>query len=311
MIWLSQHRLRVGVIAATVLCARIAAAGGDAAGSLGTGGTATGDISRTDGETDRISIDVIDGTTLAVALKATFNATIAMTDPDGVPVALSLAGSGTERGSIEIAHGGTFQIAIASADGSQGLYKLTVKQTVPRTIDVAGTGNDTVEFGMLAGGKVSCTIAPAPGSSGSPQIAQLADPNGADLLTAPVVVRGRAAKLTPTTAAVAGTYRLTIADDAGSAWTGHLVRRAPRGHGVSLRLANGIDAVSFRGDGVNAVFSRHCASCHGWASSYSGVRRYAFDAIARMTKGIMPPGGGLSSAEIALVKTWISTGRQP
>ena len=78
-----------------------------------------------------------------------------------------------------------------------------------------------------------------------------------------------------------------------------------------LHLANGLAAIAFRADGVAAVFARHCASCHAWASSYRGVRSHAFDAIARMTSGSMPPGGGLSGAEIALVKVWISSGRRP
>ena len=162
----------------------------------------------------------------------------------------------------------------------------------------------TVDFGMPAGGKVGATVASA-------EITQLADPNGLELLATPIVVRGRAAKLPPTSTAVAGTYHLTVTGNAGGAWTGRITRRVPRLHGTSLRLANGLDAISYRGGGVNDVFQRNCASCHGWASSYSGVRQYAFDAIARMERHIMPPGGGLSAADIALVKAWISTGRQP
>jgi hypothetical protein len=295
------------MLAAALLAsfARSATAGGDASGTLAAGGTATGDISRTDGETDRIDVELVAGATLSVALKGTFRATVVLTDPDGAPVALGLAGTGQQRGSIDVARGGTYRFAVASADGSQGVYKLVAKQTWPRSVTISGNGTSTVDVGMPAGGKLGVSVS----GTGSPEITGLLDPNGLELLNAPVLVHGRAAKLPATTVAVAGIFEVTVTSD--GAWTGRITRHVPRMASTRLHLENGLDAVSFRNDGVAAVFSRHCASCHEWASSYSGVRRYAFDAIARMTNGVMPPGGGLSGAEIALVRTWITTGRKP
>ena len=288
---------------------RRATAAGDATGSLGAGGTVTGDVSRPAGETDRIAIDLVAGATLVVTVRATFDATVVLRDPDGLPVQLDLAGTARRRGSVDVVRTGSYEFAVGSADGSQGLYKLSAKQSWLRAIDVVGTGPAVVDFGMPAGGKVACTLSPSSGATA--EIAQLVDPNGLELLSTPVVVRGRTAKLRPTTIGAAGTCHLRIdAGDAG-AWSARIIRRVPHLRPTTLRLSNGLDPVSYRNDGVGMVFSRHCASCHGWATSYAGVRQYAYDAYARMKKGIMPPGGGLSSAEIALVKTWISTGRQP
>jgi mono/diheme cytochrome c family protein len=78
-----------------------------------------------------------------------------------------------------------------------------------------------------------------------------------------------------------------------------------------VRLTNGIDPISFRADGVASVFSRHCAGCHGFATSYEGVRGKAQKALGRMTSGSMPPGGGVPPEEIALVRLWIGKGMRP
>ena len=308
---LRSSRIAAGLVAATVLRGAIAFAGGDTSGHLGAGGTASGDISRTAGETDRVTIDVVEGATLSITFKPTFQAGVVLTDPDGTPVPLALAGTGRQRGSIDVARGGTYTLAIASADGSQGLYKLVARQSLPPTIDIGGEGSATIAFGMPAGGRIGCVVAPAPGAAELPEIARLVDPNGRELVARPIVVRGRSAKLPPIAASAAGTYELTIADAETSAWSGRITRRVRRARPVVLRLANGLDTVSFRGDGVGDVFRSHCASCHGWASSYAGVRRYAFDAISRMASGAMPPGGNVPGAGIGLVRAWISTGRQP
>jgi mono/diheme cytochrome c family protein len=309
----SRHafrRLRAAAVAATLLRGGVALAAGDATGRVGPRGTVTGDISRTAGETDRITIDLASGATLLVSFRATFSATLALSDPDGVPVPIALTGGSRGRASVAIARGGTYEVAVASSDGTQGLYRLGLKQTWPRAVPVSGSGSATLDFGMPAGGKMSCVLSPAAGASGPPQITHLVDPGGLEMLPAPVV-GGRVIKLPPTTASVEGMYHLTIDADATGAWTGRLLRRVPRVAPETLKLANGLDTVSFRSDGVGAVFSRRCASCHGWAASYGGVRQYARAAVGRMATGVMPPGGGVSSAEVALVKTWIATGMRP
>ena len=309
----SRHafpRLRVTALAATLLRGGIALAAGDATGRVGPRSTVTGDISRTAGETDRITVDLGIGAALVVNFHATFSATLTLSDPDGAPVPVVLSGGRRGRASVEIARAGTYEIAIASADGTQGLSRLGLKQVWPRMVPISGSGSATIDFGMPAGGKMSCILSPGAGASGPPEITHLVDPGSLELLSSPVV-GGRVTKLLPTTASVEGMYHLTIDADGTGAWTGRLMRRVPRVAPDTLKLANGLDTVSFRGDGVGAVFSRHCESCHGWASSYGGVRQYARAAVGRMATGVMPPGGGVLSAEVALVKTWIATGMRP
>jgi hypothetical protein len=308
------RRTRRIAIAAGVMLALTATAraSGDATGSLGAGGTVHGDISKTDGETDRITIDLDAGATLELGLTATFQASLVLTDPDAVPIDLAFTSGSRLRTSITITKSGTHTLAIASADGMQGGYAIVARQKWFHTIPISGSGEQVIDVPVPAGGKVACTVGPASGAVGLPQIRGLADPNGAELLQGTITPRGRIARLKPTTLPTAGSYRLTIApSDDTSAWIGRVTRIVPRLHSTSLRLANGLDQVSFRGDAVGAVFARHCSPCHGWATSYRGVRSYARTALARMASGSMPPGGGVSGGEIALVRAWIATGMKP
>jgi hypothetical protein len=306
---------RSWVISMTILGVALAAsafASGDESGSIGAGGTVNGDISKAPGETDRIALQLDAGATLEITLRTTFTATVVVTGPDAIPLALALDGRGRRRGSIVVAAGGAHELAISSADGSQGLYTLIAKQKWPRDIPISGTGTQTIAVGAPAGARLACTVEPANGQSGAPEIAGLVDPDGAAMLASPIPMSGRAAKLPPTTASVAGTYHLTIATtDGASRWVGRITRTVPHTAPVALRLKNGLDTISFRDDGVGGVFARHCASCHDWASSYAGVRLYANAARARIVGGSMPPGGGLTATEIGLVKAWIATGRRP
>jgi hypothetical protein len=289
-----------------------ASAAGDMAGTLGGGGTANGDISEAAGETDHITIDLDADATLEITLRTTFDAAVVLTGPDAAPVPVALDGRGRRRASVVVAKGGSYEVAISSADGSQGFYTLIAKQKWPRQIPISGSGTQTVDVGAPAGAKLSCTVGRASGQAGSPEIAQLAAPDGTDLLARPVTASGRLAKLAPTAVSISGVYALTIATtDGTSRWVGRVTRTVPRVAPTALRLTNGLDTISFRDDGVSGVFTRHCASCHDWASSYPGVRRYAFAARARMVSGSMPPGGGLTASEVGLVKAWISTGRRP
>ena len=284
----------------------------DATGSLGRGGTVHGDISRTAGETDRVTIDLDAGSTLQLRLTSTFQASLALTDPDASPMDLGFTSGTRLRASIPITKSGTHTLAIGSADGSQGNYAIVAKTQWARTIPIVGSGEQVIDVPMPAGARLGCTVGAARGAVSVPQIRGLADPNGSELLQGTITSKGRVARLRPTTVSTSGTYRLAIApNDETSAWTGHVTRIVPRTPSTSLKLTNGLDEISFRDDGVSAIFTRHCASCHGFATSYRGVRSEARAALGKMASGAMPPGGGISRAEIALVRAWIATGMNP
>lgn len=279
---------------------------------MGAGGIVHGDISRTAGETDRVTIDLEAGATLRISLTATFRADLVLTDPEGAPVDLGFAGGTRLHTSITVASAGVHQLAIASADGSQGLYTLAAKPKWARTIPIAGTGEQVVEVAMPADSRIACRVVRAAGATGSPRIVRLQDPNGASLLASAVEPRGNVARLTPTSTSTAGVYHLTIAPtDGTSSWSGTLTRSVPPVRSTSLRLTNGLDAISFKADGVAGIFYRSCSRCHGWAFTYGGVRAYAQKALGRITSGSMPPGGGVSPGEVALIKAWIATGMRP
>jgi len=289
-----------------------ASAGGDASGHLGSGGTARGDISESPGETDRITIDLDAGATLDLTLKATFRASLVLTDPASTPIDLEFAGGTRFRTTVQIVEPGTYQLAISSVDGTQGGYTLIAKERWTRALPISGSGMQVVAVPLPAGSRIACVVAAARGAAAPPEIVGLADPNGASLLQGAIAPKGRAARLAPTTVTGAGIYDLTIAPiDGTSAWVGRVTRIVPHVVPTSLRLANGLTEVSFSGDGVGALFMSRCASCHGFASSYGGVRGHARDALARMASGSMPPGGGVSAAEIGLVRAWIATGTKP
>jgi mono/diheme cytochrome c family protein len=289
-----------------------ARASGDATGDLGHGGTVHGDISRTAGETDRITLDLQAGAALDLRLTATFQATLTLTDADAVPIDLGFTSGMRLHASIPITKSGIHTLAIASADGSQGSYAIVAKTQWARTVPVSGSGEQVIDVPVPAGAKIGCTVGAARGAAGVPQIRSLADPNGTELLQGAITATGRIARLRPTTASTGGTYRLAVApDDGTSAWTGHVTRIVPRIPPTRLKLANGLDDISFRDDGVQAIFSRHCAPCHGFATSYQSVRSEARVALGKMASGAMPPGGGISRAEVALVRAWISTGMNP
>jgi len=314
-----ERSTTVRALAAIALCAVTAggprmarAQGGDASGALGSGGTAHGDIAKRAGETDHVTIELDAGATLVVDLRATFQATLVLADPDGAPVDLGTTAGTRLSASIPVATAGLYTFAIASADGTQGIYALRVRQSWPHTIAISGSGAQEVDVPMPAGAKLSGVVGRRRGASGAPRIDGLLDPNGMEMLAEPLEAKGNVVRMPPASTTAAGVYRLRIGTtDGSSAWTGTLRRRVPHQAPTSLRLANGLDALSFRADGVGAVFSTHCAPCHGWATSYGSVRGNARAALGRMLSGAMPPGGGLSRAEIALVQAWIKTGMNP
>lgn len=302
------------VVAAVALLAvaSSASAAGDASGHLGSGGTVRGDVSKAPGETDRITIDLDAGATLDLTLKATFQASLVLTDPTSTPVDLGFAGGTRFRTRVQIVDPGTYQLAIASVDGTQGGYTIIAKERWARTLRISGSGMQVIGVPVPAGSKVACVVAAARGAAQPPEILGLIDPNGASLLEGAITPKGKTARLAPTAVAAAGIYDLTIAPtDGSSAWAGRVTRILPHVAPTSLNLTNGLTVVSFGADGVGAFFASHCASCHGFASSYAGVRGHARDALARMASGSMPPGGGVSAGDIGLVRAWIATGTKP
>ena len=312
---MNGRRIAVVVSVAVALgtiafCADVARAEGDATGSLAAGGTAHGDISSRAGEHDGITVDAGQGATLRVSLRASFAARLEVTDPDGAPAGVA-SGRRIDL-ALAVATAGTYTLAVQSADGSQGTYTLAAKPQWPRTIQIAGAGQHAIDVGLPAGAKLSCIVTGARGAAAPPRIVGLDGPDGAPLLAGVIEPRGSIARLGPTVAPTAGIYRLTIApSDGASAWSGRVVRTLPRLRPVALRLTNGLTPISFRAGGVGAVFAQHCAGCHGWATSLDGVRAYASGALSRMASGSMPPSGGVSAREIALVRTWIATGMRP
>jgi hypothetical protein len=299
-------------IAATLLSAGRARAKGDNAGSLGSGGRARGDISKDPGETDRITVDLAAGATLSVVFSASFHAEVSLAGQDGAPVDLGpRKGSAIRAKGIPVPTTGTYAFAVSSTDGSQGLYSLKVTQSWPRVIAVSGSGTSVVDVGMPAGGKIACVVRDTSGAAGEAQILSLRDPGGTNILPQAIGSRGAVARLAPTAAPGAGVYQLTLGTSGASAWSARVTREAPPVPQARLVLTNGLNTISFAADGVGGVFLRHCSSCHSWASTYGGVRAYVFGALGRMQSGSMPPSGGVSANEVALVREWVHTGRQP
>lgn len=297
------------VLAALVTAAQPAAAKGDNAGTLGAGGRARGDISRDAGETDRITVTLDAGALVTVRFSATFAASVAVTGPDGTPV--DLGGSGPKIRVVDLpaTASGAYVFAIASSDGSQGVYTLLVRERWERVLAVSGAGAQTVDVAMPAGGTLACVVRSAPGAAGHPRIAGLESPDGHELLQTPLEA-GRVVKLPAQATPVAGVYHLAIdTTDAGSAWSGRITRTVRAVATTQLDLRNGLDVVSFSGDGVARVFSQNCGRCHGWALSYAGVREFIARALPRIVGGSMPPGGRLPASQIALIRTWIQTGK--
>jgi hypothetical protein len=284
---------------------------GNNAGDLGSGGRVKGDISRDAGETDLIAVTLDEGAALTIRFSASFTAHLVVSGPDGSPVDVGAKdGSRVIVPGRLVATGGRYEIAISSADGSQGLYSLVVKQGWPRTLTVAGAGRQVVDVALPAQAKLACVVRAAPGAAGHPEIVALDDPADTGLLQSPIVATRNAAKLPATPVTLSGVYHLTVdATDGTSAWKAIVTRALPAATRTSLDLKNGLDQVSFRDDGVGAVFSRRCSDCHGWATSYGGVRAHLDRALARISQKSMPPGGGLSDREIALIVSWVRTGK--
>lgn len=77
------------------------------------------------------------------------------------------------------------------------------------------------------------------------------------------------------------------------------------------------------GDGlpcdVQNVLAKNCWECHGETPSqkapnslitFDQLSKYADEAISRMKDGSMPPGGGVSADDIAVIENWVKGGKQ-
>ncbi|MCE9638392.1 MAG: hypothetical protein K8T90_22045 [Planctomycetes bacterium] len=296
-------------LAAAAFSPTTARATGDMIGSLGSGGVAKGDISLKAGETDRIGADLDAGTTADIAFSASFQATLVFTDPDGKTVNTGFtSGTKLKLKAFPIATAGTYAFAVSSADGSQGVYSLVVKENWAKTIPIDGFGRQTIDFSMPASGKISAVVTRGKSAPGRPRILDLSSPGG-PLLPAPIEPKGNSVKLPAVPTTQAGWYHLTVAaDDSISSFQGKITRTVRASKPAHVSLINGIDAVSWSNAGVDNVFKRNCAGCHSWAGSWGGARAYARNALGRMKSGNMPPGGRVPAEQISLVQQWIATG---
>jgi hypothetical protein len=291
------------------LAAPRALATGDRSGDLGAAGAATGDISREAGETDRVGITLVAGTPVNIAFKADFAPLLVLTDPEGAALDLGteVAGGKLKLRGFRAAATGRFELAVSSADGTQGTWSLVVRPAWKRKEKVSGTGDGFAQVQMPAGGFLSAKFR----ARSTPSLVRMTDPDGREVL-GPIPGSGRVVRVPVFAAPLAGTYVLDIhVDDGVSRWSGKIVRRVPKTPAATLDLTNGLTPLRFEADGIELLFSSRCAGCHDFARSYGGVRTYAREAVARMRSGSMPKGGPrIPADQIRLVEMWIETGMQ-
>ncbi len=284
---------------------------GPNAGTLLEGGTAKGDISKLEGEEDRISVRLVQGSRLDVTFSSSFAASVTVLDPDGATVDLPLAGG--SRRSVKgwlVPRSGQHEFVVRSADGSQGRYKLSVRSKWDRKVSLDGTGETAFDVAMPAGSSLRGVIKAAPGAA-DPQIVSLSAPDGSPIVGTTVGNAG-SVKVPNTICGAEGGYRL-VADATGGigAFRVTLVRKTQRSTNVNLDLENGLSAISFEGAGIDRLFATRCAGCHDWARGYAGVRAYARASYGRMRSGSMPKDAPrIQKDDLAVVAEWIKTGMQ-
>ena len=280
------------------------------AGDLAQGGIAKGDISKTAGDLDTIGVQLAAGSALDVRWSAGFPGNVVFVDPDGQEVDLGIDAS--KSASVKawpVAKNGRHEFRIASADGSQGTYTLKAVARWEKTVVFTGTGESTFDLPMPGSSAIRGKVKPLPGAS-HPSILSLRSPADAELLVGPVVGSTGLAKLRETACATAGVYRFTATAAEGTGgFEATLKRRTPAIPIARINIRNGLDQVSYANDGVEQYFKSRCASCHGFASNYAGVRAYANLSLSKMRAGSMPPGGPrATAAQVSLVDEWIKTG---
>jgi len=279
-------------------------------GDLATGGIARADISRDAGDMDTITVTLETGETIGLSWNATFAANATFTDPTGAEVPFTLESQRMGKiTDVVVAASGVYTFSIASADGSQGLYKLKVLPKWAKTLSFEGTAQTTFDVPMPAASMLRGVVIAAAGSS-EPAILSFTSPTGSELLVAPIVGEGATVKMPPISCPDAGVYHLTVRANGGTgAYSVALKRRSSPLPKTQIDLRNGIDPISFANDGVEDYFNARCVSCHDWARTYVGVRAYSRQSLEKMKTGSMPRGGPRAdAATLTLLSQWISSG---
>jgi hypothetical protein len=308
---------------AIALVALVLVGGGRALGvsgpqtvELGTGGTVRGDISLDAGEADVVGLDLAALSRLDLTLDAEFLASLQLLGPDGVALATSTPGYFVQISGFRVLQSGRYQVRVASADGSQGLYSLKAVERWPTKV-VKGTFREpTLTFHVPEGGSVTAAVTAKPRKAWNPAITALTAPDGTQLLAAPIAGAKGAVHLPRTVAPAEGMYELDVGGGAvGVRYHAVVTVKGPKVVTTTADLRNGltpIPPVSFTGNGVDLVFSGNCAYCHAWAASYSGVVARASAASAYIRSGGMPRDSPrLNPRDVALIQSWISTGENP
>ena len=279
-------------------------------GDLGeTGGNVRGDISRDPADMDTVTVTLMSGQTVDLRWAASFAAAVQFTDPDGTAVAFSLAS--LHMGRIDdyaVTASGTYTFSISSQDGTQGAWTLRVRPHWAKTVEFQGTGQGSFDVAMPSGSALRGVVRALGG--GQPSIVSLTSPDASELLAEPIVGKAALARLPATTIQETGVYRISVEAVGGTTgFQATLHRRPPAVSRTNVDLRNGIDAISFSGDGIEMYFNQRCASCHDWARSYVGVRAFSRDSLSRMKSGSMPRGGPRTDgAFLNTFAQWISSG---
>lgn len=308
---MKTHRRTTLLLGAAALAAlasaatREAGAVGDTNAELGVGGTIRGDISTEAGEADTVGVTWVAGEPLDIVWSAGFHSALTLTDPDGLEVDLGVQGDRFRKRGFVAPKSGRFRFRVASSDGTQGFWTLSVRPAWPKKVAVQGTGDGSVTVAMPAGASMSGKIR----GTAAPTLLALMDPGDQQIL-GPVAPKKNTVTLPRTTAALDGAYTLQVdVADPSTAWSGTIVRKVRRAKLGRFSVTNGLTPVSFETDGVGKLFAKDCGSCHDWARSYVGVRSVARESLSRMRSGNMPKDAPRTgAADLSLVEQWILTG---
>lgn len=287
------------------------AAQSGAAGSLGAGGTLTGDISKEAGDEDVVTMDLLAGCTLDAKFTSAFAADVTFTAPSGATADLGWGTAPTRtRKGFPVTESGTWTFRIASADGSQGKYTLTTSTKWAKKVVLTGETGGSVSWNMPAGASVKGKVLASPAKSWTPVIDSVTAPNGSGALGAPVTGKNGVAVLKTIRATQGGEFTMDVSGGTeGGAFQAQLALVAPKLRPAKTDISNGITAVSFEKDGVADLLKQKCAVCHTWTGSAAAFRSHASQSAARMQSGNMPQGGPRAPAsDVALIKAWIATG---
>ncbi|WP_421875083.1 SprB repeat-containing protein [Marinoscillum sp.] len=213
----------------------------------------------------------------------------------------------------------------ASCNAADGSITLSVSGGQgPYTFEVGAQTNDNGEFNSLNGGSYTAKVTDANGCSTS-QTVQVANADGVNIDAVTVTEAGCGTSqgsvsanavggTSPYTymlsdhgtsadgvfdAIAAGTYELTITDDAGCSSS------------QSVEVLSGVSLAS----DIAPIIEQNCAlsGCHANSqspnlSSLENIRTNASRIQSRTSAGTMPPSGKLPDAEIDLITCWVNDG---